>query len=241
MKRALSFALLVAFIACGCSRKGADTTPEAKAFGAALVEVSGGKQAAIAGDALEQPLVLQVNDAQGSAVAGAAVTLRGPNGIVFTPASGLTDASGQFTATVKLGETSGRYELTAVTRDKTGKPVELKLTEIALGYQQAWGRELSERYCARCHDPESTPERVSNLDNLEPKPHPFTAGDTLNAMSDADLIAIISHGGLALNRSPEMPPYGYTLSKAQVQALAAYIRAVADPPYHSAGVVYAKN
>jgi mono/diheme cytochrome c family protein len=241
MKRALAFALLVALIACGCSRKGADTTPAAKAFGSALVEVSGGKQAANAGDALEQPLVVQVNDAQGNAVAGAAVTLRGPNGIVFTPASGLTDASGQFTATVKLGETSGRYELTAATRDKAGKPVELKLTEIALGYQQAGGRELSERYCARCHNPESTPERVSNLDNLEPKPHPFTAGDTLNAMSDADLIAIISHGGLALNRSPEMPPYGYTLSKAQVQALAAYIRAVADPPYHSAGVVYAKN
>ena len=241
MRRALAFALFAALIACGCSRKSVDTTLQAKAFGTALVEVSGGKQAAIAGDALEQPLVVQVNDAQGTAVAGAAVTLRGANGVIFTPASGLTDASGQFTTAVKLGETSGRYEFTALTRDKAGKPVELKLTAIALGYQQAWGRELSERYCARCHNPESTPERVSNLDNLEHKPHAFTEGEALNAMSDADLISIISHGGLALNRSPEMPPYGYTLSKAQIQALAAYIRAVADPPYHSAGVVYAKN
>lgn len=241
MKRALSFALLVTLAACGCSRKSADTTPQAKAFGTALVEVSGGKQAGVPGDALDQPLVVQVNDAQGNAVTGAAVVLRGPNGIVLTPASGLTDASGQFTATVRLGETSGRYELTAATRDKTGKAIELKLTEIALGYQQAWGRELSERYCARCHNPESTPERVSNLDNLEHKPKAFTEGDALNAMSDADLISIISHGGPALNRSPEMPPYGYTLSKAQIQALTAYIRAVADPPYRSAGVVYAKN
>ena len=60
-------------------------------------------------------------------------------------------------------------------------------------------------------------------------------------MTDDDLAAIISHGGPALSRSPEMPAFGYTLSKSELEALIAYIRAVADPPYHSAGVVYAKN
>ena len=60
-------------------------------------------------------------------------------------------------------------------------------------------------------------------------------------MSDADLASIISHGGPALNRSPEMPPYGYTLSKSDISALMAYIRAVADPPFRSKGAVYAKN
>jgi mono/diheme cytochrome c family protein len=96
-------------------------------------------------------------------------------------------------------------------------------------------------YCARCHNPESTPERVSNFDNLDTKPHAFTEGDALNAMSDADLTAMIAHGGPALNKSPEMPPYGYTLSKTDIQALVAYIRAVADPPYRAAGVVYASK
>ncbi len=38
-------------------------------------------------------------------------------------------------------------------------------------------------------------ERVSNFDNLEIKPHPFTEGDTLNKFTDADLSAIINHGG----------------------------------------------
>jgi hypothetical protein len=38
-----------------------------------------------------------------------------------------------------------------------------------------------------------------------------------------------------------MPAYGYTLSKAELQALMAYIRAVPDPPYHSPGLVYAKK
>ena len=60
-------------------------------------------------------------------------------------------------------------------------------------------------------------------------------------MTDANLLALISHGGAALNKSPAMPPYGNTLTKAEVDALAAYIRAVADPPYRKQGVLYAGN
>ncbi|HKR30357.1 MAG TPA: cytochrome c, partial [Terriglobales bacterium] len=69
----------------------------------------------------------------------------------------------------------------------------------------------------------------------------FTEGDALNKISDADLTAIITHGGAALNKSAEMPPYGYTLSKSDIQALLAYIRAVSDPPYPKKGVVYAQK
>ncbi len=76
---------------------------------------------------------------------------------------------------------------------------------------------------------------------LAVKSHPFTEGDTLNKMSDADLTAIIGHGGPALNKSALMPPYGYTLSKAEIEALIAYIRLISDPPYHAAGTVYAQK
>jgi mono/diheme cytochrome c family protein len=101
------------------------------------------------------------------------------------------------------------------------------------------GNRLNEQYCARCHNQESTPDRVSNYDNLEIKPHPFTDGGTLNKLSDADLLAIIAHGGLALNKSPLMPPYAYTLSKSEIESLIAYIRMVSDPPYNAPGIVYA--
>jgi mono/diheme cytochrome c family protein len=60
-------------------------------------------------------------------------------------------------------------------------------------------------------------------------------------MSEGDLANVIAHGGAALNKSPEMPPYGGTLDKADIEALVAYIRAVADPPYRLKGLVYAKN
>ena len=122
-----------------------------------------------------------------------------------------------------------------------GKTFVLTVAEFAAGYQQQLGREIEEAYCARCHDPESTAQQVSNYDNLSVKPHPFSEGDALNKMSDSDVMAIISHGCQSMNMSALMPPYGATLTKPEVQALIAYIRLVAFPPYKPAGVVYAKR
>jgi mono/diheme cytochrome c family protein len=230
-------------LAASCSHKGKQPPPllQPTATGAAIVESSGGKQIGYIGMPLDQPLVVQVNDANGSGVAGAAVYFSGPAGVSFTPASALTGSSGQVTTNVTLGQQGGRYKLTASIRDSSGKNVELKIEEIALGYQQTVGSELNAQYCIRCHDSESTALRVSNMDNLSVKPHAFTEGDTLNKISDADVIAIISHGGAALNKSPEMPPWGYTLSKSDIAALISYIRAVADPPYEAGGLVYAQK
>lgn len=236
------FLLGVIFLAAACSPKSESApAPKATAFGAAIVESSGGKQFAQTGGLLPQPVVVQVNDQQGAAVPGALVEFSVGPGVTFDPGSALTDSSGQVTTNVSLGGMAGRYQITASTFDKSNKKVELKLEEIALGYQQTLGRRLNEQYCERCHNPESTVERVSNYDNLEVKPHPFTEGDTLNKMSDADLTAIITHGGPALNKSALMPAWGKTLGKSDIQALIAYIRAVSDTPSRSAGPVFAKN
>jgi hypothetical protein len=213
---------------------------KATAAGTALVESSGGHQLGATGTALKDPLVVQVNDDQGTAVAGALVEFHGPSGVSFEPAAMLTDSSGQATTAVTLGTVSGRYQLSAVTAGKS-KMVTLETVETALGYQQRLGSILNAKHCSRCHDPESSPEQVSNFDNLEVKPHAFAEGSTLNKMSDADLTAIIQHGGPALNRSALMPPYGNTLSPADVRALISYVRAVADPPYQPAGTVYGRK
>jgi mono/diheme cytochrome c family protein len=240
---ALVVALLATMLAISCSRDIAVGLIVAKptAFGAAIVESSGGKQFAQTGSLLPQPVVVQVNDEQGTAVAGALVEFAAVPGVTFDPSNGLTDSSGQVTTNVSLGGMAGRYQLVATTTNKSNKKVELKIEEIALGYQQALGRHLNDQYCERCHSPESTVERVSNYDNLEIKPHPFTEGDTLNKISDADLTAIISHGGPALNKSALMPAWGNTLSRSDIQALISYIRAISDPPSRSAGPVFAKD
>jgi mono/diheme cytochrome c family protein len=229
-------------IACSCARRPA-APPEAKpkAFGAALVLVSGEKQTAGVGALLEQPVTVQVNDAQGAAFAGALVRFAGAGGVTFSPDRGFTGSDGQFTTNVGLGGVSGRYRIVAATADSSGKPIEIRIDEVALGYQEMLGQKLNETHCARCHDSESTPERVSNHDNLNAKPHAFTDGTALNAMSDANLVAIISHGGAALGKSAEMPPYGNALTKSEIDALVAFLRAVAEPPYRPQGVFYASN
>ena len=234
--------LIVISVGTSCARKTKSMlVPQPTAFGAAIVESSGGKQIAQTGGLVPQPLVVQVNDAQGTAVTGALVVFSGPSGVTFDPASALTDSSGQVTSNVSLGGMAGRYQLTASIFDIAHKKIDLKIEEIALGYQQTLGRVLNDQYCERCHNPESTVERVSNYDNLDVKPHPFTEGDTLNKISDADLTAIISHGGPALNKSALMPAWGNNLSKSDIQALISYIRAVSDPPYRTTGIVYAKK
>ncbi len=114
MNRALI--LISVLLLAGCSHKQQSAAPtKATAFGAAIVESSGGKQIVPAGTLLAQPVVVQVNDAQGNGVTGAAVDFSGPAGLVFDPPSGLTDSSGQLTTNVSLGNGAGRYELIATT------------------------------------------------------------------------------------------------------------------------------
>jgi mono/diheme cytochrome c family protein len=228
-----------ALLASSCSHKSVAVQPfKPTAYGFAIVESSGGKQSAQTGTLLSQPVIVQVNDAQGNAVPGALVEFRGAHGMTLDPASAVTDSSGQVSTAVAVGSMAGRYQLTASTFDKSHKAIELNIQEIALGYQQILGKHLNDQYCDRCHNAESSVERVSNYDNLEVKPHPFSEGDTLNKISDADLTAIITYGGPAINKSALMPAWGNTLSKSDVQALISYIRQIADPPSRSAGLIF---
>ncbi len=241
LRASAAVALLSLAMLAGCKHAAPPNAGlKATAQGTALVESSGGHQVGDTGTALKDPLVVQVNDDQGAAVPGALVEFHGPAGVGFDPAAVLTDSSGQATTAVTLGSIAGRYQLSAVTPGKA-KPVSLDIVETALGYQQRVGAILADKYCNRCHDPDSSPQRVSNYDNLAVKPHPFNDGNTLNKMSDADMTSIIQHGGPALNRSALMPPYGNTLSASDVKALIAYSRTVSDPPYQPAGTVYARK
>jgi mono/diheme cytochrome c family protein len=233
--------ILTAFAAlllAGCKHA---PTPQLspKAFGTQIVEIGGSKQVAQVGSTLPQPVVLQVNAADGNPVTGALVRLRG-DGLRFTPAEALTDSSGQVSVAVQLGFNTGDYQISAETPAANGSAAHLGMREIALGYEQALGKAVNDQYCIRCHDRESTPERVSNFDNLSPSPQEFTDGAALNRLSDADLINIVTYGGQAMGKSAQNPAYGTTLKPAEIRAVVAYIRAIADPPYQTPGVKYGK-
>src|ERR1019366_1580888 len=92
----LWIASILLALSAACTKRPAGPEAPPKAFGTALVSVSGEKQAAGVGAPLDQPLVVQVNSAQGAAVPGALVRLTGPGGMTFQPDHGLTGPDGQF-------------------------------------------------------------------------------------------------------------------------------------------------
>jgi len=231
------FTLVLILMVAGCAkRRAASPVPAAKAYGTQIVEVSGGKQIGGVGAKLSDPLVVQINGADGNPVTGALVSFR-CLGLTFNPSDALSDSSGQVSVAVQLGSIPGSYQVVAETPKAGGGAATVASRETALGYEEKLGKEVSEKYCASCHDPESTSERVSNFDNLAPPaPHPFTDGNTLNPMPDGDLIKIIADGGPALGKSPQTPAYRSTLTMAEIKAVVAYLRAVADPPYQGTTV-----
>jgi len=227
-----AFSLLLALTLTACTKhQVVNSLPSPKAYGTQIVEVSGGKQIAGVGSKLSDPLVIQVSGADGNPVAGALVSFHCA-GLSFNPTDALSDASGQVSVTVQLAGIPGGYQILAETPKSGGGVVTVTSREIALGYQEKLGKELTDKYCTVCHDPESTAERVSNFDNLTPpQPHLFTDGNTLNSMSDSDLIKIIADGGPSVGKSPQTPAYRATLTAAEIKSVVAYVRAVADPPY----------
>jgi hypothetical protein len=240
MKHLLLCAPFVVLALAGCSKPASTDHPPAPGhYASQIVEVSGGKQVSGVGSLLPDPVIVQVNNADGNALPGAAVRFRGEQ-LKFSPPEATSDSSGQVTTGVRLGSAPGAYEIFAETPKSGGGSIQVSVRATALGYEQKLGKEMNDKYCIRCHDPESTTERVSNFENLSPKPHPFSDGATLNGLKDSDLASIISRGGAAVGKSAQMPAWGATLKPAELKALVAYIRAIADPPYRTSGVKYAK-
>ncbi len=101
---------------------------------------------------------------------------------------------------------------------------------ISLNYQQAQGKRVFYAQCVWCHA-DATPAGPSNRSNLTPVPPLMNDGATLNKESDEFLQNIITLGGSAMGKSAMMPPYGQTLREADIRAVIAYARAVAQPPY----------
>jgi mono/diheme cytochrome c family protein len=103
---------------------------------------------------------------------------------------------------------------------------------VPLNYQQAQGKRVFYQYCVWCHA-DSTPAGPSNRSNLTPNPPLANDGATLNALGDDFMRNVITLGGAAEGKSASMPPWGKTLSQDDIDAVIAFYRAIAQPPYQA--------
>jgi mono/diheme cytochrome c family protein len=101
---------------------------------------------------------------------------------------------------------------------------------IPLSYLEAEGKGVFYQYCVWCHA-DSTPAGPSNRANVTPSPSLMNDGAKLNVLSDEFLRNIITLGGSAMGKSPMMPAWGKTLNQEEIQAVIAFTRAIANPPY----------
>jgi mono/diheme cytochrome c family protein len=105
---------------------------------------------------------------------------------------------------------------------------------IPLNYEQSQGKRIFYAYCVWCHA-DSTPAGPSNRSNLSPAPPLGNDGSGLNALSDNLLRNTITLGGSAMGKSAMMPPWGQTLTQGQIDAVIAFLRAIAQPAYQPPG------
>ncbi|OGA54497.1 MAG: hypothetical protein A3G24_01520 [Betaproteobacteria bacterium RIFCSPLOWO2_12_FULL_62_13] len=86
------------------------------------------------------------------------------------------------------------------------------------------GEQLFKFYCAQCHGLQGKGDGPNVTKDFPVDPRNFTKADEMNKLSDADIRNVILDGGPVADKSPMMPPWGKTLSKAEVDALVKHLR-----------------
>ncbi|MFQ5565344.1 MAG: c-type cytochrome [Paracoccaceae bacterium] len=79
-------------------------------------------------------------------------------------------------------------------------------------------------YCAQCHGLEGKGDGPNVSKDFPVSPRNFTSAEEMNKLTDADLRNVILDGGPSVSKSPMMPPWGKTLTEAEVDALIQHLR-----------------
>ena len=90
--------------------------------------------------------------------------------------------------------------------------------------QAADSRQVFDFYCAQCHGVEGNGRGVNVTKDFATDPRDFTNTRNMENRSDEDIRRVIMDGGHAISKSAWMPPWGATLSAAEIDGLVAYIR-----------------
>ncbi|MBI3754251.1 MAG: cytochrome c, partial [Deltaproteobacteria bacterium] len=87
-------------------------------------------------------------------------------------------------------------------------------------------------YCAQCHGMDGKGEGANakpkavgiDLPEMSVTPRNHTSPEDMNKLTDTDIENAISGGGASVSKSTIMPPWGKTLTDAEIKDLTAYLR-----------------
>ncbi|NOX76465.1 MAG: cytochrome c [Gammaproteobacteria bacterium] len=89
-----------------------------------------------------------------------------------------------------------------------------------------WASEAEDNYknfCWQCHGMTGNGMGV-NVQDMSVQPRDHTSAKSMGGRSDADLFKVIKEGGLAIDKSVLMPPWGGTFSDEEIHDLVTYLR-----------------
>ncbi len=93
------------------------------------------------------------------------------------------------------------------------------------GYELRLGKGIFGHYCQSCHGETGAGDGF-NAFNLDPRPRDLSDPALQKKKSDADLADAIRRGGSGVGLSPLMPPWGRTLSRAEIDQVVLYVRSL---------------
>lgn len=89
--------------------------------------------------------------------------------------------------------------------------------------QAAEAKQLFDFYCAQCHGLTGKGDGANVTEHFKTDPRNFTNVEEMKKLSEADVVTVITDGGGAISKSELMPPWGKTISKADIDKIAAYV------------------
>lgn len=106
-------------------------------------------------------------------------------------------------------------------------PIAVFAFVLTAGASSASGETVEDLYrfhCAQCHGLKGMGDGPNATREMPVSPRDHTSAVEMNKLTDADIINAITDGGPATSKSSLMPPYGKTLSKAEIASLKDYLR-----------------
>lgn len=112
----------------------------------------------------------------------------------------------------------------------------LVMLSLAMASLPAMARETAadnyKTYCVQCHGMSGNGNGV-NVRDMSVQPRDHTDAKSMSARSDDMIFKVIKEGGLSIDKSVLMPPWGDTLSDEEIHDMVQHLRTLCKCKYGS--------
>ncbi len=87
-------------------------------------------------------------------------------------------------------------------------------------------------YCVQCHGSQGNGKGI-NIRDMSVQPRDHTDAKAMSGRTDDELFKVIKEGGLSIDKSVLMPPWGNTLSDGEIRDMVHHLRTLCQCKYGS--------